>query len=260
MDNGVFNAVAGFLKPEHFGEEVHRRNLFYCRIDDRAGRLASPVTLKTFLGEHDVGGGVTVPQYLARLIVDAPPSASGRDYGRAIHDLALRRAIIDAARATIDQASDAPVDMEPATIASEAIASLQNVTEAIGGAQTRIDPGAAASSLLDRARAILAGEKRTASVPTGLPDLDMRTGGFRPGELWVLGGRPGQGKTIIGTGFARKAAEHGARLIANGEIGGRSPSLFAGAARRTGCRPPACRHRLSAAEPDDFRADHARRA
>jgi replicative DNA helicase len=32
----------------------------------RAGKLATPITLKTFLGEHDLGG-VTVPQYLARL-------------------------------------------------------------------------------------------------------------------------------------------------------------------------------------------------
>ena len=85
--------------------------------------------------------------------------------------------------------------------------------------QTRIDPSAAATAVLDRARAILAGEKSNAGVPTGLPDLDMRTGGLRPGELWVLGGRPGQGKTILGTGFARKVAEHGARLIANGEVG-----------------------------------------
>jgi replicative DNA helicase len=183
-----------------------------------AGKVATPITLKTFLGDHDIGG-VTISQYLARLIAEAPPLVSGRDYGRAIHDLALRRAMIDAARATIDQASDAPVDMEPAAIASEAIASLQSITEAIGGAQTRIDPGAAASSILDRARAILAGEKSNAGVPTGLPDLDLRIGGFRPGELLVFGGRPGQGKTIIGTGFGRKVGEYGARLLANGETG-----------------------------------------
>jgi replicative DNA helicase len=215
MDNDIFNAVAGYLKPDHFVEEIHRRIFSVAASMISQGRLASPVTLKTFLGDHDVGGGVTVPQYLARLIVEAPPTVSGRDYGRAIHDLASRREIIVASRAAIEQASDAPVDIEPASIASEAIAAFQSVTDAIGEHQTRIDPGAAALTVLDRARAILAGEKSNAGVPTGLPDLDMRTGGFRPGELWVLGGRPGQGKTILGTGFARKVAEHGARLIEN---------------------------------------------
>jgi replicative DNA helicase len=218
-DNGIFNAVSGYLKPDHFAEEIHRRIFSVAASMISQGRLASPVTLKTFLGDHDVGGGVTVPQYLAHLIAEAPPTVSGRDYGRAIHDLASRRAIIVASRAAIEQASDAPVDIEPGSIASDAIAALQSVTDAIGEHQTRIDPGAAAQTVLDRARAILAGEKGNAGVSTGLPDLDMRTGGFRPGELWVVGGRPAQGKTILGTGFARKVAEHGARLIANREMG-----------------------------------------
>lgn len=30
---------------------------------------------------------------------------------------------------------------------------------------------------------------------TGLPSLDVATGGYMPGELWVVGARPGQGKT-----------------------------------------------------------------
>lgn len=218
MDNSLFGAVAGFLKPEHFTEELHRRIFSVAASMISKGRVASPVTLRTFLGDHDAGGGATIPQYLARLIVDAPPSISGRDYGRGIHDLASRRVIIDAARVAIAEASDAPVDLEPAAIASAAIEALQNVTDAIGGLQTRIDPGAAAQTVLDRARAIRAGEKRNAGVPTGLPDLDMRTGGFRPGELWVLGGRPGQGKSVISIDFGRKVAEHGARQIANGGV------------------------------------------
>jgi replicative DNA helicase len=211
--------VSGFLKPDHFIEEVHRRIFLVAASTISQGRIASPVTIKTFLGDHDVGGGTTIPQYLARLVTEAAPSVSGRDYGRAIHDLASRRAIIEAARATIEQASDAPVDLEPAAIASDAIASLQSVMDGFGGAQTRIDLATAASVVLDRARAILAGEKSNAGVPTGLPDLDTRTGGFRPGEVWVVGGRPAQGKTILGTGFARKVGEHGARLVANGETG-----------------------------------------
>jgi replicative DNA helicase len=217
-DNGIFNAVAGYLKPDHFVEEIHRRIFSVAASMISQGRLASPVTLKTFLGDHDVGGA-TIPQYLARLVTEAPAPISGRDYGRAIHDLASRRAIIDAARAAIAEATDSPVDLEPAAIASDAIAALQSVTDAIGEHQTRIDPGAAALKILDRARATLAGEKSNAGVSTGLPDLDMRTGGFRPGELWVEGGRPGQGKTIIATGSVRKVAEQGARLIANGETG-----------------------------------------
>jgi replicative DNA helicase len=219
INNELLPAVSGFLKPEHFSEEIHRRiyTLSASLIGD--GRLASPVTLKTYLGEHDVGGGITVPQYLARLVTDASAPRCAPDYGRAICDLAARRAIIEAARAAIEQARDAPVETKPPEISSNAIAAFQAIAEASSDGQTRVHPGEAAAAVLDRARAILAGEKIRAGVPTGLPDLDMRTGGFNPGELWVVGGRPGQGKTVLATGFARKTSEHGARLMAAGEQG-----------------------------------------
>jgi replicative DNA helicase len=218
INNDVLHAVAGYLMPDHFSQEIHRRIFEVAGTMIRDGRVASPVTLRTFLGDHDLGG-VTVPQYLARLVADAPAPIAGRDYARAIADLAARRAIISAARAVIEQANDAPVDLEPSTIASGAIAALQEVSEARTTSNARIDPVAAATGLLERVKAIRGGAKDNAGVPTGLPDLDMRTGGFRPGELWVFGGRPGQGKTILGTGFARKVAEFGARLRGDLELG-----------------------------------------
>jgi replicative DNA helicase len=219
ISNDIFPMVSGYLKPEHFSEEIHRRiyTLSASLIGD--GRVASPVTLKTFLGEHDVGGGLSVPQYLARLVADASAPRCAPDYGRAICDLAARREIIETACAAIEQARDAPVDMKPPEISSNAIAAFQAIVEASSDGQTRVHPGDAAAAVLERARAILAGEKLKAGVPTGLPDLDMRTGGFNPGELWVVGGRPGQGKTVLATGFARKTSEHGARLMAAGEQG-----------------------------------------
>ncbi|MFP8944746.1 replicative DNA helicase [Streptomyces fenghuangensis] len=43
-------------------------------------------------------------------------------------------------------------------------------------------------------------------VPTGLTDLSRLTGGWAPGQLIVVGARPGVGKTTLGLGFARAAA------------------------------------------------------
>src|SRR5215510_13894377 len=66
VNNDAFDRVSDFLRPEHFSEEIHRRIYDVASQLIRAGKLASPITLKTFLGEQDLGG-VTVPQYLARL-------------------------------------------------------------------------------------------------------------------------------------------------------------------------------------------------
>jgi len=43
-------------------------------------------------------------------------------------------------------------------------------------------------------------------VPTGLVDLDEITSGFQNGELIIIAGRPGMGKTALALTFARNAA------------------------------------------------------
>ena len=71
INNDAYDRVSDFLRVEHFVEEIHRRIFENAGHLIRAGKLASPITLKTFLGEHDLGGGLTVPQYLARLVAEA---------------------------------------------------------------------------------------------------------------------------------------------------------------------------------------------
>ena len=103
-------------------------------------------------------------------------------------------------------------------IACGPLEALRKVTEDAVEADTRRSPAQSAAAVVEQARSIMRGEKRDAGASTGLPDLDSATGGFRPGELWVVGGRPRMGKTILGTGFARKVAARGARALADGEL------------------------------------------
>ncbi len=56
VNNDAWDRVSDFLKTEHFVEEIHRRIYEIAGSLIRAGKLASPITLKTFLGEHDLGG------------------------------------------------------------------------------------------------------------------------------------------------------------------------------------------------------------
>lgn len=60
----------------------------------------------------------------------------------------------------------------------------------------------------DIARAI-SGEVSLTGVPSGFKVLDRTTGGFRPGELSIIAGRPGMGKTALGLVIAWKAAKEG---------------------------------------------------
>ncbi len=75
INNDAWHAVGGHLTAEHFVEEIHRRIWEVASTLIREGRVASPITLKTFLGDHDLGG-ITVPHYLRGSLPRRPPSST----------------------------------------------------------------------------------------------------------------------------------------------------------------------------------------
>src|ERR1700712_514922 len=70
VNNDAFYRVSDFLIASHFQEEVHRRIYEVASSLIKAGKVATPITLKTFLGDADLGG-MTVSQYLAMLAREA---------------------------------------------------------------------------------------------------------------------------------------------------------------------------------------------
>src|SRR5438874_12445781 len=70
VNNEALYRVSDFLEPAHFFEPIHAQIYDISRSLVRTGKLASPITLKTFLGSHPDIAGLTVPQYLARLAAE----------------------------------------------------------------------------------------------------------------------------------------------------------------------------------------------
>ena len=71
VNNDAFYRVSDFLKQEHFFEPIHQTIYDTAASLIRAGKVATPVTLKTFLPADTDLGGMTVGQYLARLAAEA---------------------------------------------------------------------------------------------------------------------------------------------------------------------------------------------
>ncbi|MEJ2434724.1 MAG: DnaB-like helicase N-terminal domain-containing protein, partial [Pseudolabrys sp.] len=67
VNNEAFYRVSDFLEPPHFFEPIHQNIYQLARDLIRAAKVATPVTLKTFLGADIDIGGMNVSQYLARL-------------------------------------------------------------------------------------------------------------------------------------------------------------------------------------------------
>jgi replicative DNA helicase len=201
VNNDAYDRVSDFLKPEHFVEEIHRRIYEIAGSLIRAGKVATPITLKTFLGEHDLGG-VTVPQYLARLAAEATTIINAFDYGRTIHDLAIRRDLIQIGEDVVNVAYDAPVDASPRDQIEEAERRLYAVAEGgryDGGFQRFSD---ALKTAVDMAAKAYERDGSLSGVATGLTDLDRYMGGLQNSDLVILAGRPGMGKTALATNIA----------------------------------------------------------
>jgi replicative DNA helicase len=206
INNEAFDRVSDFLQPAHFSEEIHRRTFEVAASLIRAGKIATPITLKTFLGDHDLGG-VTVPQYLARLAAEATTIINAADYGRTIYDLAIRRALIAVGEEVVNVAYDAPVDLSPRAQIEEAERQLYALAEtgrADGGFQRFSD---ALTVAIDMAAKAYERDGKLSGIATGLADLDRTLGGLQPSDLVILAGRPAMGKTSLATNIAFNIAK-----------------------------------------------------
>ena len=129
VNNEAFYRVSDFLNPEHLFEPIHQKIYQLTRDLIRAGKIATPVTLKTFLdGNIDIGG-LNVSQYLARLAAEATTIINAEDYGHTVYDLAIRRALIVVGEDMVNVAFDAPVDRAPRAQIEEAERKLYELAE-----------------------------------------------------------------------------------------------------------------------------------
>jgi replicative DNA helicase len=206
INNDAFDRVSDFLRSEHFTVEIHRRIYEIAGTMIRMGKLATPITLKTFLGEHDLGG-VNVPQYLARLASEATTIINAYDYGRSVYDLAIRRELISIGEDVVNVAYDAPVDSSPREQIEEAERRLYQIAETgryDGGFQRFSD---ALTLAVDMAAKAYERDGSLSGIATGLIELDRKMGGLQASDLVIIAGRPGMGKTALATNIAFNVAK-----------------------------------------------------
>src|SRR3982751_5554642 len=207
VNNEAFYRVSDFLEPQHFFEPIHGKIFELAASLIRAGKVASPVTLKTFLPPDLDVAGLTASQYLARLAAEATTVINAEDYGRTIYDLATRRSLIIIGEDMVNVAYDAPVETSPRDQIEEAERRLYELAETgryDGGFQRFSD---ALTTAIDVAAAAYKRDGKLSGIATGLADLDRQMGGLQPSDLVIIAGRPGMGKTSLATNIAFNIAK-----------------------------------------------------
>lgn len=192
------------VQPEDFLEDVHRHVfLVMCERRD-AGQSIDFGLMKAVLGKADLGG-LTIGQYLNRLMHDATTVVGAPGYARAIAEAAQTRRILEISLGGVERGS---VDYiaSPTSYAAEMIEALDAVASA-GLIETakRVTLGQSAVLAMERVERVRRGEDDR-GVPYGVPSLDRMTLGMRAPQFIVLAGRPGMGKTATALHIALSAA------------------------------------------------------
>jgi replicative DNA helicase len=206
VNNEAFYRVSDFLEPRHFFEPVHQNLYEITGSLIRVGKIANPVTLKTFLPADVDIAGLTVSQYLARLAAEATTVINAEDYGRTIYDLAVRRSLIVIGEEMVNVAFDAPVDFAPRDQIEDAERRLYELAETgkyDGGFQRF---ASALTTAVDMAARAYQRDGHLSGLATGLHDLDRMMGGLQASDLIIVAGRPGMGKTSLATNIAYNIA------------------------------------------------------
>ena len=216
VDNRLVEDIQLKLKPHHFFEPLHGRIYEAILKMTDGNRVANPVTLRPlFESDENIKevGGVA---YLAQLTGSGAAVIGARDFAEQIYDLALLRALIGVGRDLVEGALDTSEDVAPLAQIERAESALYSVAEE-GGAEGKAKSFSdATKEALEVAERALNSGGHLSGFTTGLDSLNAKIGGLHKSDLMIVAGRPGMGKSSLGTNIAFAAAQ---RFIRDAEDG-----------------------------------------
>lgn len=136
-------------------------------------------------GLDKIGGAA----YIADLWTYAPSNSSFSEWCSMLREMKARR-MAKSVSTKLDECEDA----EEAIVTTAA--ALESLRKTISGKQRSQTGKAAAEAFMAKFQS----DHEAGDIPglsTGIHELDSISGGMRPGEFWVIGGKPSMGKSVL---------------------------------------------------------------
>tara|TARA_A100001037_G_C15151697_1_gene639695 strand:+ start:2746 stop:4092 length:1347 start_codon:yes stop_codon:yes gene_type:complete len=144
--------------------------------------------------------------YITGLVESVPTAAHVERYSKIVLEKSLLRNLINLSHNIAKEAYDDTQDV--GEILDTVEQSIFSITQnRLKGGFTHIDP--ILVEAFERLEHINAQPGNVIGVPSGLLDLDDITSGFQDGDLVIVAGRPGMGKTALALSMLRNAALEG---------------------------------------------------
>ncbi len=205
IDPEAFNEIAGIIKSSDFYMENHEQ--IYLAMQDLylQNRTIDVVTLIDTLVRRGIYESDESGKKYIRLLAEIVPSASNiKDYAGIVRDKSLLRSLISACD----------------TISETAYTEQDDVKHLIDSAEQRIFDIAQGNeqkgfthirdvliSHYEHLQLLKDNPAEAKGIPTGFSDIDRVLVGMGPGDLILVGARPGMGKTSFCMNVATRVAQ-----------------------------------------------------
>ena len=197
--------IADKLRPEMFYDDHHQLIFAALMAMYHAGKKIDILTVKEELarrGNLDAIGG---PYAIVQLSSKVASSAHIEYHAQIIHQKYLAREMVVGFNKLLTCAMDETIDIDDTLIDAH---NLLDRLEGESGhnAHIRDMETLMADTMEEAERRIAKSVNGVTGIPTGLTELDKKTGGLQDNDLIVIAARPSVGKTAFALHLARHAA------------------------------------------------------
>lgn len=210
-DSDSVAASAEIIKPADFYFEAHK--VIYQAVMDLFNENIPIdfVTVSDRLRQEDKLDGVGGLPYLSQAAVNVPTAQNVTYYSKIIKDKAVLRKLIVASTGITEMAYSELGG--PDTILERAEQAIFSVSQ--DKEQNDIIPiGDVLIGTYNEMVEQAANRGKLTGLDTGFVELNRRTGGLKGGEMIIVGGRPGMGKSSFAVNIAEHVAIHNKQTVA----------------------------------------------
>lgn len=211
IDPDCFPEIASMLKSDDFYLESHAA--IYLAMQDLflQSRTIDVVTLIDALVKNGVYGTGDEGRKYIKIIAEIVPSAANvKDYAKIVRDKNILRRLIGVCSEISDTAYSEQDDVTHLLDSAEqAIFAIAENNETKGFTHIR----EAILANYEHIKLLKTDKAAAAGQPTGFSDLDKVLVGMGPGDLILVGARPGMGKTSFTMNVATKVAQYSKKAV-----------------------------------------------
>lgn len=202
--SSILNEASDLIKPRMFYNPSNQR-IFNSILELwKEGRECDLITLTDHMdtsGTLELSGGAA---YVSEIFISLPTSCNWRQYLEIVREKHQARLYISVAEKIIASAKDPANNPNLADEVQKALVQVAAESETASSIQSLKE---VAIARIEEYENMIKNRGKLIGITTGFPSLDRLTGGFRKGQLIVIGAPTKGGKTAMALNMALRAAD-----------------------------------------------------